>query len=74
MKKTISIITAAVLAMIMMAACTDDNVSDLRLDGDCMVTAFVADEYEGAIDVATKTVRVRVPETYNTESMTITKL
>ena len=74
MKKIISNITVVLFALLAMTACTDDNVSDLRLNGDCSVMAFAADEYEGTIDADKKVITVRVPETYNTESMTVTKL
>ena len=74
MKNIIKNIFVAFSALVAFTACNDDNVSDLRLDGDCAVTALSADDYEGVIDATEKTITVRVPETYATESMTITRL
>lgn len=55
-------------------ACSDDNTSDLQLTGDCSVQSLVLDQYEGTVDLASRTVTVRVPETYNTDEMSVTKL
>ena len=67
-----------VLAVVAVAfattACSDDNTSDLQLSGDCTIQSLVLDQYEGTVDLASRTVTVRVPETYNTEEMTLAKL
>lgn len=63
MKNIIKNIFVAFSALVAFTACNDDNVSDLRLDGDCAVTALSADDYEGVIDATEKTITVRVPET-----------
>ncbi len=55
-------------------ACSDDNVSDLQLKGDCMVETISLDNYEGTIDLASRTITVRLPEVYETSSMRITSL
>lgn len=65
---------AVAVAMCAMVACSDDNTSDLQLTGNCSVTALALDQYEGTIDAASRTVTVRVPETYNTSEMSLTKL
>ena len=61
----------AALAVTVMAfattACSDDNTSDLLLNGDCNVTALTLDQYAGTIDAAARTITVRVPETYDTK-------
>ena len=64
MKKVSLYIVMAIMTMIATVACTDDNVSDLRLSGNCDVTEFAVDNYEGSIDRAAKTITVRVPEVY----------
>lgn len=68
----------AALAVLVMAftmtACSDDNTSDLQLDGDCNVKALALDQYEGTIDAASRTIVVRVPDTYDTKEMTVSKL
>lgn len=57
-----------------LASCSDDNTSDLRLDGDTWITSFALDEYEGVIDNVNRTVTVGVPENYNTRAMTVTDI
>ena len=68
----------AALAVVVMAgattACSDDNTSDLLLNGDCNVNSLALDQYEGIVDAASRTVTVRAPETYDTKEMTVTKL
>ena len=67
-----------VLAVVAVAfattACSDDNTSDLQLSGDCTVQSLALDQYEGTVDLASRTVTVRVPETYNTNEMSVAKL
>ena len=55
-------------------ACSDDNTSDLQLTGNCTVQSLALDQYEGTVDLASRTVTVRVPETYNTNEMSVAKL
>ncbi len=62
------------MAILAMTACNDDNVSDLNLTGSCSVTDFALDNYEGTIDKTTRTITVRVPETYDVSQMSVTKL
>lgn len=53
--------------------CSDDNKSNLQLDGDTWLTAFELDEnYAGAIDRTNKTITVAVPEVYDTDAMKVT--
>ena len=73
MKNTIKALFAVVL-MTCFAACSDDNVSDLQLSGNCSIEALTLDEYEGKVDLASRTVTVNLPETYDTRSMTVTEL
>ena len=64
-----SIIMSAVLG------CSDDNTSDLQLGGDTEISVFTLDnKYSGVIDNTTKTIIVGVPETYDTDRMTITAI
>ncbi len=62
------------MAVLAMTACNDDNVSDMNLTGSCSVTDFALDNYEGTIDNTTRTITVRVPETYDVSQMSVTKL
>ena len=53
--------------------CSDDNTSDLKLDGDTWLTALeLNDTYTGVIDRTNKTVTVAVPEVYDTDAMKVT--
>ncbi len=56
------------------AACNEENISDLQLDGDCMVEAVKLDNYEGSIDLPSRSIVVRLPEIYNTDAMKVTAL
>ena len=57
-----------------LTACSDDNTSDLQLDGDCMIEALSLDNYEGTINLKTRSIEVRLPEVYNTSAMKVTAL
>lgn len=57
-----------------LTSCSDDNVSDLQLSGDCLVTSLSLDNYEGTIDLASRSIDIRLPEVYDTKAMTITAL
>ncbi len=74
MKKYISSLLLFVTALLALTACSESQVSDLQLDGDCTVTSLSLDHYDGTIDHATRTITVRVPETYDASAMTITAL
>ena len=62
----------AVVTVLAVAGCDDDNTSDLRLDGDTWLTSFALDGYEGIIDNTAKTVKVGVPEIYDARAMEVT--
>jgi hypothetical protein len=57
-----------------LSGCGDDNRSALQLDGDTWITAFELDQYAGVIDRAGKTITVALPETYDTDAMTVTAI
>ena len=42
-------IVATALLLLTTTACSDSNVSDLQLNGDCSVLALSLDNYEGTI-------------------------
>lgn len=60
--------------MMAIVSCTKDNVSDLNLNGNCLLTAFAVDNYEGTMDLSSRSVTVRVPEKYDESLMTVTNL
>ena len=57
-----------------LSSCSSDNTSDLQLSGDCMVESIKLDNYEGTIDLATRSIVVRLPEVYDTKAMKLTAL
>ncbi len=57
-----------------LGSCESNNVSDLKLDGDCMITQLSLDNFEGIIDLPSRTITVRLPEVYNTSLMKVTAL
>lgn len=71
MKHKLLYIAAAVLCL---AACTKKQTSDLQLKGDCLVESVALDGYEGNINLAERSIVVRLPEVYETSAMEITAL
>ena len=67
-------VCCCIAATTFLAACSSDNVSDLRLSGDCRVEALALDDYEGNIDLPSRTIIVRLPEVYETSAMQLTRL
>ncbi len=74
MRRHILFILSLFCTGLLFTACSDDNVSDLRLDGDCMIESISLDNYEGTIDLNSRSIVVRLPEIYETSAMTITSL
>ena len=73
MKRNIINIICALCMICGLTACKD-NTSDLNLSGDCMIEAIALDGYQGVIDLATRTITIRLPEVYETSAMKITTL
>ena len=74
MKTKIFNIISALCFICTFAACSDDHVSDLQLSGDCMVEKVALDNYEGTIDLKSRSIIVRLPEVYSTSAMQVTAL
>lgn len=72
-KKISSFIWGAIFT-ILLVGCSNDNTSDLMLEGDTWLEAFQLDNYQGIIDNTKKTVVVNVPEHYSTTSMEVTDI
>lgn len=62
------------MAILAFTACSENNVSDLNLNGGCSVTELTLDNYSGIIDKTARTITVRVPEIYDITQMKITTL
>lgn len=55
-------------------ACSDDNTSDLQLNGECKVESIALDNFVGTVDASTRSIVVRLPEEYETGAMKVTDL
>ena len=60
MKTIVSNIMLALFAVFATASCNNSDVSDMQLGGNCEVTAFALDNYEGTIDATNRTITVRI--------------
>lgn len=70
-----SLFKYVICAMVLiLAGCSDNNLSDLQLEGNCMVESVMLDSYEGTVDLKARTITVRLPEVYNTSAMKVTSL
>ena len=58
----------------MLSSCSEDNISDLALSGNCMIDQLSLDNFEGIIDLPSRSILVRLPEVYETSAMKITAL
>ena len=74
MKTKIITFFVALIALLALGSCSSDNVSDLQLDGHCSVENIKLDDYQGIVDKTSRTITVRVPETYDVTNMTVSKL
>lgn len=72
--KTIYKVFCAICIICGLWACSDDNTSNLKLKGDCMVETIELDGYEGIVDLTSRTITVRLPEIYDASAMEVTSL
>ena len=61
-------------AIALVIAGCQDRTSDLQLNGECDIKQLALDEYEGSISPESRTVLIRVPENYDAQAMTLTRL
>ena len=62
------------IAAAYMTACDKNDDCSLDLTGDCMIEELSLDNYEGTIDLATRSIVVRLPEGHDASRMTVTSL
>ena len=63
--KTIYRTLCVLLSVLLGASCSDDNVSDLQLSGDCSIETLVLnDTFTGQVDLSKRSVKVKVPADY----------
>ncbi|MCH4183282.1 MAG: DUF4960 domain-containing protein [Prevotella sp.] len=74
MKKIFLNIGMLLVVLFAFSCCSDSNISDLKLDGNCSVTAITLDGYKGTMDIASRSITVNIPETYPDTLMKVTKL
>ena len=74
MKTKIYHLLGVMLVICGFASCSEENISDLQLDGECMVESIKLDNYEGIIDLPSRSITVRLPEIYETSAMKVTAL
>ena len=75
MKTNITTLFIALIAFFALGSCSNENnISDLQLNGLCSVDSIVLDNYKGVVDQASRTITVRVPETYDVTNMTVSTL
>ena len=74
--KTIYRTLCVLLSVLLGASCSDDNVSDLQLSGDCSIETLVLnDTFTGQVDLSKRSVKVKVPADYTDKTkMRITQL
>lgn len=71
----LNILFLGALLALMTASCSEDNTSDLRLEGDTWLTSIVFDgQFEGTIDRSTLSVTVAIPQDYATDKMEVTAI
>ena len=62
------------IAAAYMTACDKNDDCSLDLTGNCMIEELSLDNYEGTIDLATRSIVVRLPEGHDASRMTVTSL
>lgn len=74
MKTKITNILLTIIALLAITSCSEENVSDLQLKGNCMIELFSLDSYKGDIDLQNRSITVRVPQNYDATKLTVTAL
>lgn len=72
--KAIYNIALSAAVVLLAGSCSNDNISDLNLDGACNIEALSLEDFDGIINGNGHTVTVRVPETYDASAMKLTNL
>ena len=70
----LSVVAACWVMLGLLCSCSSDNVSNMQLSGDCMVEALALDNYDGSVDLTSRSIVVRLPETYGHTALKVTKL
>lgn len=62
----------AVASLLVFASCDKNDDCSFALTGDCLVEEISLDNYNGTVDLVSRTVVVRVPATYDVKAMKVT--
>ena len=62
------------LMLLALFSCSNEEHSDLRLDGDVKILSLQLDNYDGIVDLANKKVTVAVPSDHKLSAMQVTDL
>lgn len=74
MKAISKYIMCAVAVLFAFASCSKNDDCSLDLSGNCLVEQISLDGYEGKVDLATRSIVVRIPETAPVSAMKVTSL
>ncbi len=74
MKTIYNYIMCALVALVSFTACDKNNESSLDLNGNCMIEELSLNGYPGIIDLATRSIVVRLPEGTPATQMKVTSL
>ena len=74
MKTICNYIMCALVALLAFTACDKNDETALRLSGDCMIEEIALDGYAGNIDLASRSIVVRLPEGTPCSGMKVTSL
>lgn len=74
MKAIYKYMMCAVAVLFAFASCSKNDDCSLDLSGNCLVEQIALDGYEGTVDLATRSIVVRIPETAPVSAMKVTSL
>lgn len=74
MKTIYKYIMCAFASLLVLASCDKNDDCGLDLNGNCLVEQIALDSYEGTVDLASRSIVVRVPETTVTNAMKVTSM
>ena len=74
--KVFALIPFTLCLLLLLASCSNDNLSDLQLAGNCAVESIELDgKYTGVVDPVSRTVKIKVPVSFlNKSAMKVTAL
>ncbi|MCQ2219863.1 MAG: DUF4960 domain-containing protein [Prevotella sp.] len=74
MKTIYKYIMCAFASLLVLASCDKNDDCGLDLNGNCLIEQIALDNFEGNVDLASRSIVVRVPETAVTNAMKVTSM